>query len=368
MKTYKKLFDKICAFRNLYEAYLKARRGKHNREEVARFTYNLERELFDLQKELKEQIYKTGKYRKFIIFEPKKREISALPFRDRVVHHAICAEIEPIFEKTFIFDSYACRKNKGTHAGVARLKEFIKKTGKDYYVLKCDISKYFPSIDPEILKKILRKKISDERLLRLIDIIIDSSEKGMPIGNLTSQLFANVYLNELDKYIKYELKIKYYLRYMDDFIIIDISKEFLYDLKNKIKIFLSSIELTSNGRKTNIFPVTLGVDFLGYRIFACPKCSLLNLENSNPQIDKGILEHAREPKHSRFLTSCLLARKSTVKRFICRVKKKIRLYEQGYISYDKLMESFNSWEAYLDHGNTYSLKKDLYKRYFKNVV
>jgi len=156
----------------------------------------------------------------------------------------------------------------------------------------------------------------------------------MPIGNLTSQLFANVYLNELDKYIKYELKIRYYIRYMDDFIIIDISKEFLHDVKNKIKVFLESMALICHSKKTNISPLNLGVDFLGYRIF----------ETHN------------------------LARKSTVKRFIRISKKKIGLYEQGYISHDKLMESFNSWEAYMNHGNTYSLKNDLYRRYFKNVA
>jgi len=343
MKTHKNLFQQVYSLENLYNSYLKAKKGKSNLTEVVKFDYNLEEELFNLQYELKSQTYKTGKYRHFIILEPKKRKISALPFRDRIVHHAVCSVINPIFEKKFIHDSYACRKQKGTHAGIVKIQSFIKKTDNNFYVLKCDVSKYFSSVDHKILKKLIREKIQDEKLLFLIDNIIDSSNekispnsfgKGIPIGNLTSQLFANIYLNKLDEHIKYELKIKYYIRYMDDFIIIHKSKKHLHHIKEQVKIFFTRIKLNLHPKKRNIFPIYLGVDFLGYVIFK---------------------EYRR-------------VRKSTVKRFLIKIKIKIKLYDTDYISYEKLMESFNSWNAYLSHGNTYNLKRSLREKYFKNLA
>ncbi|MFH1521840.1 MAG: reverse transcriptase/maturase family protein [archaeon] len=348
MKTYKNLFEKVCGYDNLYSAYLKARRGKTKLAEVLKFTYNLESELSNLQYELENQIYETREYRHFIIFEPKERKISALPFRDRIVHHAIYFVMEPIFEKKFIYDSYACRKRKGTHAGVKKLQKFIRGVNEDYYVLKCDVSKYFFSVNHEILKKVIRKKIADKRLLWLLDNIIDSVEKGIPIGNLTSQLFANIFLNELDEFVKYKLKIKClykcrsevgggtlcYIRYMDDFILLYESKQGLQELKEEIRLFLVSIRLTLHPKKANIFPVTLGIDFLGYRIF----------------------------------NNHRLIRKSTIKRFLKTVKIKIKKYDSGVMNFDKLMESFNSWEAYLAYGDSYKLKNSLYGRCFGNVM
>ena len=342
MKTHKNLFQEVCEFENLYNAYLKAKKGKNDIAEVLEFTYNLENELLKLQYELRNQTYKTGKYRHFIIFEPKERKISALPFRDRVVHHAICSVIELIFEKKFIYDSYACRKGKGTHAGVDRVQKFIKRVNSNYYVLKCDVSKYFPSVNHEILKQIIREKIADKKLLQLLDKIVDSSEeqnvqsslqKGIPIGNLTSQLFANIYLTKLDEYVKYELKIKYYIRYMDDFVIMHESKKYLHEVKEKIIFFFISMKLTLHPKKANIFPIVLGIDFLGYRIY----------------------------------NNHRLVRKSTVKRFLKNVKGKLKKYDYGNMDFNKLMESFNSWESYMDYGNSYNLKKSLHERYFKNV-
>jgi len=334
MKTHKNLFEKVCSYKSLYGAYLKARKGKTNLPEVLKFTYNLEDELSNLQNELQNQIYKPGEYRHFVIFEPKERRISALPFRDRVIHHAICSVIEPIFEKKFVYDSYACRKEKGTHAGVNRIQKFIKEVNNNYYVLKCDVLKYFSSVNHEILKKIIRKKIADKKLLWLLDQIIDSAEAGIPIGNLTSQLFANIYLNELDEFIKYELRIKYYIRYMDDFIILHESKQYLHKIKQDVKLFFVSMRLTLHPKKSNIFPITLGIDFLGYRIF----------------------------------NNHRLIRKSTTKRFIRNTKTKLKKYDSGVINFDKLMESFNSWEAYMSHGNSHNLKNSLYQGYFKNVM
>ena len=353
METHKNLSQKVCRFENLYNAYLKARKGKNNSAEVLKFSYNLENELLKLQWELKNQTYKTGEYKHFIIFELKERKISALPFRDRVVHHAICSVIEPIFEKKFIYDSYACRKGKGTHAGTDRIQNFIRKTNGNYYVLKCDVSKYFPSVNHEILKQIIREKIADKKLLQLLDKIIESScsekydfsnseeqnvqsslQKGIPIGNLTSQLFANIYLNKFDEYVKYELKIKYYVRYMDDFVVLHESKKYLHEVKEKVRLFFISIKLTLHPKKVNIFPVALGIDFLGYIIFNNYK----------------------------------LVRKSTVKRFLKNVKIKLKKYDSCSINFNKLMESFNSWESYMDYGNSYNLKKSLQEKYLKNVM
>jgi len=335
MKTQKNLFERVCSFENLYESYLKARRGKNDSGEVLKFTYCLENNLIALQKELQSQTYRTGKYRHFTVFEPKKREISALPFRDRVVHHAVCGIIEPIFEETFIFDSYACRKGKGTHAGANRMQSFLRKNAKDSFALKCDIKHYFPSVDHKTLKKMLRDKIADKKLLALLDHLVDSSggEKGIPIGNLTSQLFANVYLNKLDRFVKQKLKAKHYIRYMDDFIMLSNSKKQLQCWKGQIMQFLHSIKLEFSKKKTNVFPISTGVDFLGYMLFAFHR----------------------------------LIRKSTVKRFLQGIKAKIRHYISKEISFEKLMESFTSWEVYLGHGNSHALKKSIYRSCFKNV-
>lgn len=333
MKKHKNLLEKTAEFENLYNAYLKARRGKNEIKEVASFTYALENELFNLQDELVNGTYKTGKYHNFVLYEPKKRLISALPFRDRIVHHAVCNVISPIFETTFIHDSYACRKNKGTHKGIARLQKFIAKTP-SFYCLKCDVSKYFQSVDNAVLKQLLRKKIADKKMLDVLDGIIDSFAEGIPIGNLTSQLFANIFLTDLDNYAKHALKAEYYIRYMDDFIILDSSKKNLHEMKSKIALFLASMNLQLHPKKAVIFPAKQGIDFLGYVVY----------------------EHHKK------------ARKSTVKRFIKRVKQKISQYNAHSISFEKLLESFNSWNAYLGHADTFSLKKSIYQNYFKNIM
>lgn len=335
MKTYTRLFEKVCNFQNLHKAYLKARRGKNGIGEVARFTYHLEGELLKLQRELLSGTYRQGDYRNFVIHEPKRRLISAVPFRDRVVHHAICNIIEPIFEKRFIYDSYACRRGKGTHNGVERLQSFIRRFPESY-ALQCDVRKYFPSVDHGVLKSIIRKKIADEKLLGLLDLVIDSpeGEKGIPIGNLTSQLFANIYLNELDYFAKHALRAKFYVRYMDDFVILHPSKTCLHETKARVETFLlGTLRLNLHPTKATVSPVRVGMDFLGYRIF---------------------VNHR-------------LARKGTVKKFLRRSRHAIQLYQLGKIEFDKLAESFNSWEAYLSHADTHALKQSLYGRYFKNV-
>lgn len=270
MKTYNNIYPRIYDFANLHKAYLKARAGKRFREEVLDFSSKLEENLIQIHNELINSLYQPSPYKQFVIKEPKERLILALPFKDRVVQHAICNIIEPIFEATFIKDSYACRKNKGVLKGVKRAAKHIssvEKTG-GIYCLKMDIHKYFYSIDHHVIFEMIKKKIRCKKTLDLIKVIIDSSDNpGIPIGNLTSQLFANIYLSSLDHFIKEDLRVKYYLRYMDDMVIIDNSKENLARLLSEIKIFLKTKLRLELNKKTQIFPIKRGLDFLGYRQF-----------------------------------------------------------------------------------------------------
>lgn len=271
MKTAKKLYGQITSFGNLFLASRKARKGKRFKKSAALFEEQLENELLLLQKELIAKTYQPGNYKSFFIFEPKKRMISAAPYRDRVVHHALCNIIEPVFEKSFIFDSYANRKNKGTHRAILRYQHFARKYK---YVLKADIKKYFPSIDFEILKKVIRRKISCSDTLRLIDMIIDNSnsqepvfevfpgddlftplerKKGIPIGNLTSQFFANIYLNPFDHYIKETLGCKAYIRYVDDFVIFGNDKNELWQVLGQCRTFLAKFRLALHPKNRKYF-------------------------------------------------------------------------------------------------------------------
>lgn len=315
MKTYKNLYDKICDFENLHRAYKQAIKCKRYRREILEFSRDLEANLLGIQRDLVYQTYEHGSYREFIVWESKKRVIKAAPFRDRVIHHALCNIIEPIFDCGFIDQSYACRKDKGTHKAIKKLQSYLRAVGKQAYCLQCDISKYFGSIDHIILKSILRKKIADVKTLWLIEKIINSScdlsATGIPIGNLTSQLFANIYLNELDRFIKHQLRGKYYLRYMDDFLILGEVKKSLEVLKVIIQSYLTiKLKLTLHPHKAVIFPVRIGIDFLGYKIFSYHK----------------------------------LLRPSTVKRF---AKK------------SHCVEGIKSWLAYARFGNSWRLCSQL---------
>jgi len=252
MKRYGDLFGRLVSFENLLLAFLKASKGKKSNPQVGDFALRLEEELLLLQRELMDKTYSPGPYRTFYIYEKKKRMISAAPFRDRVVHHALCNIIGPIFERGFIYDSYANRVGKGTHRAVGRCSEFARKNP---YVLKLDIKKYFPSIDHEILKGLIRRRIKDPEVLWLCDLVIDSSNpqeqvlewfpgddlfapverrKGLPIGNQTSQFFANLYLDPLDHFVKEVLGCRYYIRYVDDILVFGPEKGYLWDVKEEI--------------------------------------------------------------------------------------------------------------------------------------
>ena len=274
------LFKKIVAFDNLLRAARKALRGKRERKSGARFAYALEPRLLELQAELVSGAYRPGAYTCFPIRDPKPRVISAVPFRDRVVQHAICNLAAPLLERDLIFDTYACRRGKGTHAAVERAQKFATRryAGQTGSFLKCDIRSYFPSIDHRILKALLARKIKDAGTLHLLHLFIDHDlphgrpGKGLAIGNLTSQYFANLYLSPLDHFVKEQLGIKGYLRYLDDFLLFAKEKAKLRFSLPLIKEFLGArLGLTLKASATQIGGVDQGVPFLGFRIFPAMK-------------------------------------------------------------------------------------------------
>ena len=272
-KTYNNLWAGIIEWENLYSAYLEAKRKKRYKAGVLRFGANLEENITNIQNHLIWESWRPSKWKEFMVYEPKQRLIQAPPFKDRVVHHALADAIGPLFEKKFIFDSYACRSGKGFHQAAKRVQTFLCKAHvnrKTTYVLKADISKYFHSIDHNALLMILRRTIKDKRVLNLNERIIRDAEFGgcgIPLGSLTSQIYANIYLDQLDHYVKDDLGVKYYCRYMDDFIIVCNDKKELWELLSKIERFLTdNLKLTLNP-KTAIFPAARGVDFCGYRIW-----------------------------------------------------------------------------------------------------
>jgi len=343
MKRYGNLFPEITSFENLYAASRKARKGKRMKGNVANFEQNIEEELFILQEELLSKTYEPGRYKEFTIYERKPRKISAAPYRDRIVHHALCNVIEPIFEKVFVFDSYACRKGKGTHAAVNRFTEFCRK---NKYVLKTDIRKYFASIDHEILFDKMLRKIKCKDTLWLIKLIIDGSnrqeevndyfegdslfvpfdrKRGIPIGNLTSQFFANAYLDDLDHYMKEVLHCKYYIRYVDDITVFDNDKKRLWEIRECMERYLSSYRLKLHPRKTYVLPVSEGIDHLGYRLF---------------------------PAHRRL-------RKDNSMRFARKFRIMSRHFSERLISFERFNASVQSWLGHVKHADSYGLRRKM---------
>lgn len=286
-------------FENIYKAYVSCKRRKANTLNHLQFCENLEENIFQLRDELISRTYRPGRSIAFIVEKPKIREIFAADFRDRVVHHLLCSYLEPIFERYFIYDSWACRKGKGTHGAMFRVRKFanILSTGAthDTYYLKMDIKSFFTSIDQNILYELIEKRVSNEEILWLSRVVIfhdcahdippkiqskptlfdklpnDKSlftvakGKGLPIGNLTSQFFANVYLNELDSYVKHVLKAKHYIRYVDDILILGANKKDLNTYRQKINVFVETkLNLVMHPAKQYIGRVSNGIDFVGY--------------------------------------------------------------------------------------------------------
>ena len=285
MKRYGSLWPQIVDFENLLLASRQAQRAKRYRPNVLAFNYNLDRELLQLQQELKAQTYQPGGYRTFSIYDPKPRMISAAPYRDRVVHHALCNVIVPPLERTLIADTYANRTGYGTHRALRRFIQFARSSR---YVLQCDIRKYFPSLDHEILKGMIRRKIKCPQTLWLIERIIDGSNpqgqdleyfpgddlltplerrRGLPIGNLTSQFFANLYLNGFDHFVREQLRVGQYLRYVDDFALFSDDRAFLADARQQVEAYLSHLRLKIHPIKSQLFATRHGANFVGFRIF-----------------------------------------------------------------------------------------------------
>ncbi len=294
-----KIFDEIISLENSFLAWKEFRRGKRKKKDVQEFEYNLEDNLFQL-------------------------------------HHAVSRVLYPIFDKSFIFDSYSCRIGKGTHKAISRLESFCRKLSrnntKNIFALKCDIKKFFDSIDHEILLNLIRNKIKDENAVWLIEIIIESFEKdidrGLPLGNVSSQLFANIYLNELDQFIKYKLNIRCYIRYCDDFIILDGDKDFLISLIPKIKAFLDiNLKLKLHPDKIVIRKYHQGIDFLGY----------------------VVLPHYR------------VLRTKTKKRILRKIKERSIEFKNKVIDENSFNQSLQSYLGVLKHCKGYKIFREIWK-------
>lgn len=345
MKRYGNLWPKIITFENLYNAHRKAQRGKRYRPAVLEFNHNLGSNLLQLQRELETQTYQPGDYRTFLIQEPKIRMISAAPYRDRVVHHALCTWIAPILEETLIPDTYANRVGFGSHRALRRFTTFCRSSP---YILQCDIAKYFPSIDHEILKQLIRRKIKCAPTLWLIDLLIDNSNpqhpvfdyfpgdtllsplerrRGLPIGNLTSQMFANFYLTGFDHFVKEILGFNKYLRYVDDFALFSDQVTDLQAARPQIEAYLATLRIKIHPIKSQITKTQRGANFVGYRVL--PHHTRIRRQN---------LHQARK-RHRRQLQYLSTQPTAT--------------------DLATFQTSLQSWFAHLSHGDSYRLQEEI---------
>jgi retron-type reverse transcriptase len=267
-------YNDIISIDNLLEAWKVFLKGKRNKNDVQDFQYRLSDNLISLHADLLNKTYKHGGYHAFNISDPKPRNIHKAQVRDRLLHHAIYRILYPVFDRLFIHDSYSCRKFKGTHKALERFKRFAYKAStnntKTLFVLKCDIRKFFASVDQEILLGILRRHVTDEDVINLIKVVTDSFEstakgKGLPLGNLTSQLLVNIYMNEFDQWMKHTMRVKHYIRYADDFAILHTDKTYLENLIPQMSQFLNEkLKLSLHPDKVYIKTFASGVDFLGW--------------------------------------------------------------------------------------------------------
>jgi len=344
MKRIGGLWEAMLAWENLLLAYRKAKRGKRRRPDVAQFGCDLEVELLALQQQLRDGSYQPGAYRQFTVYERKPRVISVAPFRDRVVHHAVMNVIEPPLDKRFIDDCYACRQGKGVHKAVDRYQRYATRYA---YVLKLDICRYFPSIDHAILLSHLQRRIKDPQVLALLETIIGHSpepdgpldyflgddlltplerRKGLPIGNLTSQFFANLYLDDFDHWLKETLRVPAYLRYVDDFYLLDNNKARLWDACAQIGQKLAELRLRLHPRKRQVCRTADWVDVLGYLI----KPHQRRLRNDN-----GL-------------------------RFRRKLHRLAAAYAQGRVNFSDINPSVQSWIGHARHADTEGLRKTLF--------
>ncbi|MEI6627039.1 MAG: reverse transcriptase/maturase family protein [bacterium] len=303
------MFEKIISLENLFAAWTEFKKEKANRKDVAEFELNLENHIFTLHECLKNGAYKHGGYQSFFVCDPKRRHIHKASVGDRLLHHAVFRVIEPIWNKAFIFDSWSSRKGKGSHGAVRRLQKLALKLSKNgthtLWVLKLDVKKFFASVDQGILLHIIKKRIFDERLMGLLAEIIKSFSSGLPLGNLTSQLFANIYLDHLDQFIKHKLKIVGYIRYADDFILMHCDKKTLLSYFTIVNIFLQErLKLEIHPQKIVFKTYTSGIDylgyvcFLGYRVLRTKTMRRMfkRVNKNNLASYWGILKHCRSQK------------------------------------------------------------------------
>lgn len=347
----------ICDFEWLERAYRNARKGKRYRSEIMRFADDLEGHLFLIQEAMLAGTYRIGPYRRLWVYIPKKRLVMALGFADRIVQWSIYQLLNPFCDRLMIEDSYACRVGKGSHKAAERLQYWLRqidrKPGPGWYFLKLDISKYFYRVDHARLLGVLRKRITDDRLLAFLEGVINSDaepfglppgcspdevalndwiyDAGMPIGNLTSQLFANIYLNELDQFCKHQLHIHYYIRYMDDVIILAPDKQQLHRIKASIEAYLHEALALDLNDKTAIRPVSMGIEFVGIRTWA---------------------------------THCTL-RKSTVRRLKSEARSISEKYLTGQMSAEDFHRRAASFNGLLSHTNSASLRWRLNEIYLR---
>ncbi len=281
MKKYNALFEEMVTLENLFSAWTDFAKGKRKKKDVLEFEENLEDNIVDLYQDLIGSTYVPSSYEEFFVHDPKRRHIHKAKVRDRIVHRLLYDLLTKIYEPVFIAHSYSARKEKGTHKAVREIKTMIRACSGNYvepcFVLKCDIAKFFDSVDHEILMRLFQKRILDERILYLLKGILDSADglktyvpqgKGMPLGNLTSQIFSNIYLHELDYFIKQKLGVKNYVRYADDFFVVHSSQKQLREYVRAIAVFLKTdLQLFLHPRKVMISSVYDGIDALGYILF-----------------------------------------------------------------------------------------------------
>jgi RNA-directed DNA polymerase len=343
------LFPHVISWANLWEAYHKAARGKRGKQAAAAFERKLADRLLHLQRDLTSGAYQPGPYQHFTIHEPKRRLISAAPFRDRVVHHALCNIIEPLFEARFHPHSYANRVGKGTHRAVDQLQLFARRYR---YVLRLDIVQHFPSLDHAILKEALFQVVHDEQARRLISVILQSGEgvlaneydmvyfpgddlfarlrpRGLPIGNLTSQFWSNCYLNPLDWFITRELGCPAYLRYVDDMALFGNSKRQLAGWGERVAAFLAGLRMTVHAGSAQAQPAAGGIPWLGFVVY---------------------------PTHRRL-------KQRNVVWFRRRLVRAISLYRRGEISFAELDASVQGWINHVRYGDTWGLRGHLFRRH-----
>lgn len=325
-KTIRHEFDKYLTYDNLMKAHVLSRKGKNYKKEVILFNLKQEEYIMWLYNELKNGTYKHGGYRVFYIQYPKRRKIEASRYIDRIVHRWIVDSfLSRYFIKQFIPTSYACIKKRGMHKAsldVQNAMKHCKRIWQNYYILKMDIRKYFQNIDKDILMEILKRKVKEEKLVKLLEKIVYSNDgkKGLPIGNYTSQIFANIYLNEIDQYIKHVLKVKYYFRYMDDSVLFVKTKQEAIELLEKIKEYLKqNLELELN-EKTQIFKSKQGVNFCGYKINEYR----LKLRDRGKRAIKQKVKHLKEEVKKGNITS------KEASRYIC-----------GHLGYMKYANTYN---------------------------